>query len=424
MADSVERNSILGWLVDPLSPTRDAADRAFQFTADRRAWLAPIGLGIALLAISVVGLILEPKQFYFSYLTGWAFLLTTAVGGLFFLFFQHLTKAAWSVTTRRINEALVWSFPLLALLGIPILFGMHDLYHWTHAELYDPNSPQYDEILAGKRAYLNTPFWAIRMVLYFALFTFISYRLYSLSIKMDMEGPGSRDDGIPAKLRTTSAWGLPLAAIATAFCSYDVLMSTDPHWFSTIFGVYFFSGGILAAVSTIALVAALLQKTGGMLTGIVTAEHYQDLGKYMFGFVVFWAYIAFSQYMLYWYGGIPEEIVWYQHRLEGAWAWHSAMLLILHFIVPFLILLPRFPKRSTPILSIMAVWLIGMHWFDIHWVVRPVMSDAATFHWLDFTTWLGLTFVFGGSLMYRLSRHSLVPEKDPYLADSLHFENT
>ncbi len=426
MADTVNQNNVLGWLVDPLKATRDAAERAFAFTADRRSWIAPVGVGIALLAISVVGFLLDARQFYFSYLTGWSFLLTTAVGGLFFLFFQHLTRSAWSVTTRRINEALVWAFPLLALLGIPILFGMHDLYHWTHAELYDPSSPQYDEILAGKRAYLNTPFWIIRVVLYFALWTLLSYRLYTLSIRMDLEGAGGDGDAksIPAKLRSTSAWGLPLSAVATAFCSYDILMSTDPHWFSTIFGVYFFAGGILAAVSTIALVALLLQRAGGMLEGVVTREHYQDLGKYMFGFVVFWAYIAFSQYMLYWYGGIPEEIVWYQHRLEGPWAWHSAFLLLMHFVVPFFILLPRFTKRSIPVMSVMTVWLIGMHWFDIHWIVRPVQREAASFHWLDFTLGLGLALVFGGFLMYRLGRHALVPQKDPYLADSLHFENT
>ena len=426
MADSVKQNNPLGWLVDPLSDTSETADRAFQFTADRRAWLAPLAIGIALLGISGVGFALDPRQFYFSYLTGWSFLLTTAVGGLFFLFFQHLTRSAWSVTTRRINEALVWAFPLLALLGIPILFGMHDLYHWTHAELYDPNGPEYDPILAGKRSYLNTPFWIVRMVLYFGLWTYITYRLYTLSVKMDVEGASGEggEKSIPAKLRTVSAWGLPLSAVATAFCSYDVLMSTDPHWFSTIFGVYFFSGGILAAVSTIALISLLLQRAGGMMQDVVTKEHYQDLGKYMFGFVVFWAYIAFSQYMLYWYGGIPEEIVWFQHRLEGPWAWHSAMLLLLHFVVPFFILLPRFTKRSIPVMGVMTVWLIGMHWFDMHWIVRPVMREAASLHWLDFTTWLGLTFVFGGFLMYRLARHSLVPQKDPYLADSLHFENT
>jgi len=160
------------------------------------------------------------------------------------------------------------------------------------------------------------------------------------------------------------------------------------------------------------------------LKGVITAEHYQDLGKYMFGFTVFWAYIAFSQYMLYWYGGIPEETVWFQHRLQNGWGWHSAFLVLFHFVVPFFVLLPRATKRSSIVLSFMAVWIIGMHWFDIHWIVLPVLRDSGGFHWLDFTCWLGLTGIFAGCLMYRLSRHPLVPQNHPYLGESLQFENT
>ena len=419
MADSVSSNSVLGWFADPLAATADGVQRAYRFTADKRAWLAPLAIGIALLIVSAVGFVQDSSQFYFSYLTAWSTCLTITVGGLFFLFFNHLTKAAWSVTTRRINEAIVWAFPMLALLGIPILFGMHDLYHWTHAELYVEGTKKYDEILAGKRAYLNTPFWLARVGLYFVLWTYISYRLYTLSVRMDKDGAGD----IPAKLRKVSAWGLPLTAVATAFASYDILMSIDPHWFSTIFGIYFFAGGILGAVSLMVVLAAAFQRMGGMLNGVVTKEHYHDLGKYMFGFTVFWAYIAFSQYMLIWYAGIPEETAFYQHRLAHGWGWHSAMLVLLHFVVPFVILLPRYTKRALPILSTMAVWLLFMHWFDMHWIVAPVSDAHHTFHWLDLTTGLGVFLVFVGSIIYRLSRHSLVPEKYPYLADSLHFEN-
>ncbi len=410
----------MSWLADPLASTREAAERTYRAVGDRRAWLLPTALGVALLAISLLGLWQSAEDFFFAYLTGWSFLVTTALGGLFFLIFHHLTRASWSVTINRINESLIWAFPLLFVLGIPLLFGMHDLYHWTHAELYDPSSPEYDEILAGKRAYLNTPFWIARMVLYFAVWTLVSYRLYAFSIRQDVDP----DPDIPAKLRSTSAWGLPVTAVTVAFASYDILMSTSPHWFSTIFGVYFFSGGILSAVAVITLVAALLQSTGGRLQGVITKEHYQDLGKYLFGFVVFWAYIAFSQYMLYWYGGIPEETVWFQHRLQDGWGWHSAFLLGFHFVVPFLVLLPRGTKRTLPILSVMAVWLIGMHWFDLHWVVLPVLRDSAGFHWVDFTCWLGLTGIFAGGLMYRLSRHPLVPQNHPSLSASLHFENS
>ncbi len=419
MADTMKRNSILGGLVDPLRATRDAAKRAYQFRGDRRIWLVPVALGLALLGISFLGLLQDSETFFFSYLAGWSFLLTTALGGLFFLFFNHLTRAAWSVTINRLNEALVWAFPLLMLLGIPLLFGLHDLYHWTHEAVYDPSSPEYDEILAGKRAYLNLPFWGVRLFVYFAIWTFISYRLYTFSLRQDVDP----DDSIPAKLRSTSAWGLPLSAVALAFASYDILMSLNPHWFSTIFGVYFFAGGILSAVAVITLLAILLRR-GDMLKGIVTREHYQDLGKYLFGFVVFWAYIAFSQYMLIWYGGIPEEAVWFQNRLQLGWEWHSAVLLLFHFVLPFFILLPRGTKRTIPIMFVMSVWLIGMHWFDIHWIVMPVLRESGGFHWLDFTCWLGLTGIFAGSLMYRLSRHPLVPQNHPYLQDSLRFENS
>lgn len=421
MADSVEsNNNVLTWLVDPLQSTGDVAKQAYQFTGDRRAWLVPLVFGVALLMLSGLGGWRNPEDFFFAYLTGWAFLLTTALGGLLFLIFHHLTRAGWSVTIHRINEALTWAFPLLLLLGVPLLFGMHDLYHWTHEELYDPSSPHYDEILAGKRAYLNVPFWSVRILIYFAIWTVVSYRLYTLSVRQDVDP----DPSIPAKLRSTSAWGLPLSAVALAFASYDILMSLDPHWFSTIFGVYLFAGGTLAAVSVITLVALLLQRVGGMLRGVVTREHYQDLGKYMFGFVVFWAYIAFSQYMLIWYGGIPEETVWYQHRLQHGWGWHSAALLVFHFLIPFFVLLPRAPKRTYSIMAIMSVWILGVHWLDLHWVVFPVLRDSGGFHWLDFSCWLGLTGLFAGGLMYRLSRHPLVPLNHPYLGESLRFENT
>ena len=418
MKDTVQRSSFLTWLVDPLQPTRDVAERAFRFTADRRAWLVPLALGIALLVLSAIGYVANPAQFYFSYLTGWTFCLTIAVGALFFIFFQHLTRAEWSVVVRRIPEVLTWAFPLLAVLGIPLLFGMHDLYHWTHAELYDPSSPEYDPVLAGKQAYLNTPFWIGRMVAYFAIWTFIAYKLYSLSVRQDVDP----DTDIPARQRTVSAWGLPLSAVTTAFASYDILMSLDPHWFSSIWAIYFFAGSFLAVICTITIMSITLQR-GGMLRNVVTKEHYQDLGKFMFGFVVFWAYIGFSQYMLIWYGGIPEETVFYRHRLEHGWGYHSAALVLGHFVIPFLLLLPRFVKRSIPLMSFWSISLLVMHWFDLHWIVAPVLHEHGGFHWLDLTCWLGLFSLVLGVVIYRLSRHALVPQNDPRLAPSLRFEN-
>jgi hypothetical protein len=427
MADKVERSSLDTWLLDPLAATRSSAEGSYRFSVPQSAWLAPVGIGAALLILSLVGWAVAPKTFFFSYLVGWTFCLTISLGALYFLFFHHLTKASWHIVVRRLAEHLAWSFPLLALLGIPLFaFGMHDLYHWTHAELYTTGSGGYDPIIAEKRAYLNPPFFYARLVFYFAVWTYISHRLYTVSVRHDAR----TDYDSPGKLRTVSAWGLPLTAVTTAFASYDLLMSLAPHWFSTIFGVYLFAGAAFAIFPVLVLASALLQRQGGVLRHAITTEHYHDLGKWMFGFTVFWAYIAFSQYMLYWYGGIPEETVWFRHRLEHGWYAFSAALFMLHFVVPFVVLLPRWTKRVLPVLSFMAVFFLVMHWFDLFWVVMPSMGEGTEsgyvtggFHWLNFTTWLGLAGLYFGGFIWRLGRHPLVPQNDPRIEESLAFEN-
>ncbi|MEM8488618.1 MAG: hypothetical protein AAF564_23925 [Bacteroidota bacterium] len=420
----IKSNSLLFFLGDPYKPTRDGASEKYRFSGGVAWWAVPLVIGALLMVVAGVGAASDPKQFYFSYLVGWAFCLTITLGSLFFVLVQHLTKARWSAVVRRVPEALIWAFPLLAVLAIPILLGMHDLYHWTHAELFDPASPKYDALVAGKAPYLNTPFFIGRVVFYFLAWTLISYRLYSLSVRQDLEPTAD----MPAKFRKVSAIGLLLFALTISFAGFDLIMSVDPHWFSTIFGVYIFAGSFLSALAMMILVLSMLQRTGGMLQGVVTVEHFQDLGKFMFGFVVFWAYIAFSQYMLYWYGNIPEETIWYRHRLEHGWQYHSAVLLVMHFIIPFIVLLPRWTKRILPLLTFMAVYILIMHWFDLHWLVMPVLdlelNGHAGFHWMDFTTFIGLFAILFGTMMYRLSRHSLVPQNDPYLGQSLRFHST
>ncbi len=419
MADNVQLSSLTMWVADPLRPTAHHARDVFSPVGKVGRWFVPAGIGVGALALSAVGWVTDAQQFYFSYLVGWTFCLSIALGSLFFVLVQHLTRARWSVVVRRISEALIWSFPLLALLFVPILIGMHDLYHWTHPELIDPADPQFDPIIAGKSGYLNIPFFIIRMVVYMVAWTFISYRLYALSVRQDVDG----DRSIGARMRRVSAAGLVVTAVTTAFASYDLLMSLDPHWFSTIFGVYFFAAAFWTAHALIALFAILLQRSRG-LRGIVNREHYHDLGKMMFGFTVFWAYIAFSQYMLIWYGNLPEETLWYRHRLEHGWEVHSAALLVAHFIIPFWVLLPRGAKRAVPVMSVMAVWFLVMNWFDFHWIAMPVLHpEHAGFHWLDFACWIGLFGLFVGLVLFRLGRHSLVPQNDPYLEKSLKFTN-
>ena len=422
MADSLPRSSLITGLLDPVAPT-GPGDHAFS--GGSRSVLVPSLVGAALVIVScAIGFNESYRaQFYFSYLIGWSFCLSLSLGALFLVLIKHLVRAYWIVSLRRIPEAVAASFPLLAFLSIPILVGLFDghgtYHHWTEHGIADPASSHYDEVLAGKVAYLNRPFFLVRVAFYFIVWTFISARLWRLSLLQDV----TRDASISARQRHLSAWGLPVTGITTAFASYDLLMSVDPHWFSTIFGVYFFAGAFTAAISFTALIVLGLQR-GGMLRGVVTKEHYHDLGKLMFGFVVFWAYIAFSQYMLYWYGGIPEETVWFKHRLEHGWERHSALLLVGHFILPFVLMLPRAVKRSAIPLGIMAVWLLIMQWFDHHWLAMPVLhQDHATVHWLDFACWLGLFGLFVGALLWRLGRHSIICTGDPQLEKSLRFEN-
>ena len=423
MASTLRSSALATRLLDPFEPTAGVhGDAAYRLREGSRPWLIPLLLGVALLAVSFVGLAVDPARFFFAYLVGWMFCVALSLGGLFFVMIHHITRSHWAVVVRRIAEGLAMSFPALLVLGLPIFFGMHSLFHWTHHELYDPASPAFDPILAGKHTFLNTPFFIVRVVLYFAIWSFLAYRLWKLSVQQDVDPTTD----IPAKQRKVSAWGIPVFALTTAFASFDLLMSLDPHWFSTIFGVYFFAGSFWSAVAFIAFTGILLQRMG-VLRGVVTTEHYHDLGKWMFAFTVFWAYIAFSQYMLIWYANLKEETIWFEHRLTHGWGYHSAALLALHFILPFLILLPRAAKRSTALLAIMAVWFFIMQWFDLHWLALPALSmthpEAATFSWLDLTCWLGLFGVFVSLFLFRIGRHSLVPVNDPRLPQSLAFQN-
>ena len=423
MESPLRTSALSTWLLDPVAPTAEATgEPAFRFSGTSRSWLLPLAFGVALLALSVVGGTVDAKQFYFSYLVGWAFCLTISLGALFFVMVHHIVRAHWMVVVRRVAETMAMSIPVLGLLFIPIAFGMHDLFHWTHADLYVVGGPHYDPILAGKQVFLNTPFFFARVVLYFVAWSLLATRLYRLSLRQDIDP----DHDIPAKQRWWSALGIPVYAITLSFAAFDLVMSVDPHWFSTIFGVYIFAGAYWVSFAFIVLVTILLQR-GGALGEAVGDGHYLDLGKWMFAFTIFWAYIAFSQYMLIWYGNLKEETIWFSHRMEHGWEYHSAALLIAHFILPFFILLSQTAKKSTALLSIMAVWIFVMQWFDLHWLIQPVRvtemiaagEQASTFHWLDLTTWLGLFGIFAGLFFYRLARHPLVPINDPRLARSI-----
>jgi hypothetical protein len=349
-----------------------------------------------------------------TYLVSFAFWLSVALGGLFFVLLQHLTRAGWSVVVRRIAEAIAANVHLMFLLVVPVLLGMHHLYHWSHAD-----AVAHDPILAGKAGFLNPTFFTVRVVVYFVIWSLLAWFLFRTSVKQDATG----DPALTLRMERVSAPGMILFALSLNFAAFDLLMSLDPHWFSTIFGVYYFAGSVVVFCSVMPIVMVWLQSTG-RLRHAVTREHYHDFGKLLFAFTVFWAYIAFSQYMLIWYAHLPEETGWFLKRQTGAWAWVSLGLLFGHFVVPFLVLISRLFKRRPLLLALAGVWMIVMHWIDMYWLAGPEFSPTGPHVGVvDVLVFFGMGGLFFLVWALRLRRHPLVPERDPRLAESLAFEN-
>jgi hypothetical protein len=328
---------------------------------------------------------------------------------------QHLTGAVWSVTMRRLAENVMATMPAMALLFLPIVLGLHSLYEWTHAETVAKNA-----ILRGKAGYLNEPFFLLRAALYLGIWTLIAWRLHRISLAQD----ASSGTAPVHAARRWSAPGLVLWMVVGTLMSFDWIMSLDPHWYSTIFGVYVLSGSVLAFFALLTVIALWLRKVGALAESI-HGEHYHDLGKWLFALTVFWGYIAFSQYMLIWYANLPEETIWYQHRFTGTWLWASAALLAGRFLIPFNALLPRAAKRNLTWLGAMAVWIVAMHYLDLYWLVMPVSHPRGVEpHWMDAAALMSVCGTAALAFWIKLNRHALVPVGDFRLERALQFENT
>jgi hypothetical protein len=381
-----------------------------------------VGAGLIGLAGVGVGVLVgrpggDWSVFFRAYLLNYCFVLTLALGGLFFVMLQHVTRAGWSVSVRRLAEFIAGTLPVLAVLFVPLLIpvftGIAGVYEWSN-----PDAVRRDPLLQAKTAYLNPPFFVLRCAVYFAVWTLLARFFLKCSVAQDATG----DPRLTLRMQWWSAPGLLLYGLTVTFFSIDLLMSLNPRWYSTIWGVYFFSGTAVAIFALLALLAYAVQARG-WLTHSITVEHYHDLGKLAFAFVVFWAYIAFSQYLLIWYGNIPAETVWFRPRQGDSW-WIGVSLLLLlgHFVAPFVALLSRYPKRRKGMLALAAVWLLLMHWLDLYYVVGP-RPGAAPLHVADGVLLLGLGGLFVAALLWQMSRHALLPERDPRLAESLALEN-
>jgi hypothetical protein len=374
--------------------------------------LAAIGIGGSLLlARSSEG---GMDHLLETYLVSFAFFLGISLGALFFVLLQHCTRAGWSVVARRVAEAIAANVWLMAVLVIPVVLGMDHLYHWT-----DTAAAAHDPLLAGKLGFLNRSFFLARLGAYFIVWGVIASFLYRTSVSQDTSG----NPALTLRLERLSPLGMVLFALTINFASFDLLMSLDPHWFSTIFGVYYFSVAVVAFLAVMPKVLYGLQLRG-ILENAVTVEHYHDFGKLLFAFIVFWAYIAFSQYMLIWYGNLPEETEWFLKRQTGEWTTVSLILIFGHFLIPFLLLISRSIKRRPLLLALTGGYVALMCWIDVYWLVIPEFSPGvARFGLLDVLCLLGMTGVYSATLILRLRNHSVIAERDPRIVESLVFES-
>jgi len=378
-----------------------------------------IGVGAVALVLAVVlGGGPFDKQFASSYLVAFMYGLAIGLGVLWFVTIQHLTNAHWSVVVRRVAEIIAANMPLLALLSLPVivpmLMGRSEIFEWT-----DPAKVATSAKMTHQAGYLNIKFFLVRWVVYFGAWVFLSRYFLKQSTAQDASG----DKLINGTLQSVSAPGMLVLALTLTFCAFDMLMSLDQEFFSTIYGVYYFAGAVSSAYSFLALALMWLQGKG-RLVHCVNREHYHDLGKMMFAFVIFWSYIAFAQFMLIWYGDIPEETHWFKDRFTGEWGIVSWALLACHFALPFFGLLSRHVKRNRKTLAFWAFWLLAIEFVDLYWLVKPSVSPGTVpVSLVDLLCWVGVVGLFIGVAATRAKGINLVPTKDPRLAASLAFQN-
>jgi hypothetical protein len=375
------------------------------------------GVGAAVLAVTLaIALVRDAGYgaFVRSYLVSYCFYLSLTLGALFFVILQHLTRSGWSVVVRRLAETVAADVTILAVLFIPIVLGAQGLFAWTQ-----PDLAGHDALLRGKLPYLNLAFFLVRCVIYFAVWIALAWYFRRNSIAQDATG----DPGLTRRMESLAGPAMVLYAFTLTFAAIDLIMTLEFDWFSTIFGVYYFAGSLLGFLCVLALAAMALQ-AAGFVPRAITVEHYHDIGKLIFAFVVFWAYIAYSQYMLIWYGNLPEETMWYFPRQSGGWTWVALALLFGHFVIPFVGMMSRRAKRNKPVLAFWAGWMLVLHWIDVYWLIAPAFSrGSARFGLLDVGCAIGLGGLFIAGAVWIAGRRSLIPERDPRLGESLAFEN-
>jgi hypothetical protein len=379
------------------------------------AFAQAAGVGAVFTGVALAAIFVDEKAALFSYLVAFSYWAGVALAALILLMIFHAFRAKWMVVIRRPLETMAATLPLFLLLALPILFNLGDIYSWVEPDKVFKGHEL--EQVQHKHVYLNTTGFILRTIGYFAVAGFIAWRLFAWSAQQDSSG----DPTLTQKQRNLGTGALPLVAMIITFGSFDWLMTLNPTWYSTIFGVYFFAGSFWSTVA-ILIIVVTVARGRDPFADYVSVEHIHNLGNLLFAFTCFWGYIGFSQMMLIWIAGLPEEIPFYIVRMRGQWAAVGIALIIGHFFVPFAFLLSRDLKRNPTRLSLMAGWALLMNLLDIFWLVMPTLNpDKVTPHWSLLFAFVGLGGLGAAFGLWKLRGHYTIPTRDPYLEVSLRY---
>ncbi|HXG54623.1 MAG TPA: hypothetical protein VNJ03_04530 [Vicinamibacterales bacterium] len=369
-------------------------------------------IGVIGLAAGAFGLFTNRDQFFQSWLIGFIFCLGLSIGSLALLMLQHLSGGQWGLVGRRVFEAAARTMPLVALFFVPILFAMPTLFKWARPEIVAT-----DAILQAKAPYLNVPFFTGRAALYFAFWILCAWLLNKWSGAQD-RGEESTDPAGMVRFRKLSAPGLLFLVLTLTFAVTDWVMSLDPHWYSTIFGLLFTAGFGLSALAFTIFVLATIGPEGA-LAGRLKPRHFHDLGKLLLAFTMLWAYLNFSQFLIIWSGNLPEEIPWYLERIRGPWGYVALLLVFGHFGLPFLLLLSQDLKKNSRWLARVAIFILLMRLVDIIWLVGPTFGHhTIPIHWMDIAVPAGLVGIWLFLFTRHLRSRALMPLNDPYFKEA------
>ncbi len=387
-------------------PTYRTRDWSAPPAIDRVANLSLV-VGLVGAALLVVGFFTSPDLFFRAYLVGWTFWLSIALGSLALSMVHHLSGGGWGLPVRRIFEAASRTLLPLGVLFVPLAFGLGSLYPWARPFTDDP-------VLEHRKAYMNPLGWDLRAVLFFAVWLVLAFALSGWSRRQDATG----DPELIRKMRRLAAPGLVLYTVTITLASIDWLMTVNPHWYSTMYGIWFLGGHGVAALAFLILVSLFLSRRDPM-DEVLVQRHFHDYGKLLLAFTMLWAYFSVSQLLIVWSGNIPEEVIWYHERLHGGWQWVGLAIALLHFALPFLLLLSRDLKRDAGLLAWVAGLLLVMHWVDIYWNVVPAFSAGAlTLSWQDVVAPVALGGLWVWLFVRELKTRPLLPVRDPYLEEA------